>query len=88
VSIGFVSVNLIYNRVVFGSKVLTRLLIGSGSCYTCLCNRVSRVDPNPTRLPKLPTLTHTHTFILFFSSSFLFPYMPFSFLAFSFFLFS
>jgi hypothetical protein len=55
VSIGFVSGNPIYNRVVFGSEVPTRLIIGSGSCYTCLCNRVSRVDPNSTRLPKLPT---------------------------------
>jgi len=31
--------------------------IGSGSCQTRLCNRVSRVDTNPTSEPELPTLT-------------------------------
>jgi hypothetical protein len=46
----------IINRVVFGSRVPTRLIIGSGSCQTCLCNRVSRVDTNLTREPELPTL--------------------------------
>jgi hypothetical protein len=53
VSIGFVSGNPIYNRVVFGSPCSARLIIGSG--YTCLCNQVIRVNPNPTRLPELPT---------------------------------
>jgi len=44
--------------VVFvGSRVTTRLIIGSGSCDTRLCSRVSRVDTNPTREPELPTLT-------------------------------
>jgi hypothetical protein len=55
-SIGFVSGNTIYNRVVFGSYVSTSLIIGSDSCYTCLCNRISRVNSNPTCLPELPTL--------------------------------
>jgi hypothetical protein len=41
---------------VFGFCNSTRLLIGSGSCRTRLCNRVSRVDTNPTRRPELPTL--------------------------------
>jgi hypothetical protein len=40
VSIGFVSGNSIYNRVVFGSPCLTRLIIGSGLVCICLCNRV------------------------------------------------
>jgi hypothetical protein len=53
VSIRFVLGNLIYNRVVFGLEVPTQLIIGSSSCYTCLCNRVSRVDPNWTRLPQI-----------------------------------
>jgi hypothetical protein len=58
VSIRFVSGNPIYNRVMFGSQCSPRLIIGSvsGSGYTCLCNRVSRVDPNRTCLPQLPTL--------------------------------
>jgi len=46
----------IINRVVFGSRVTTWLIIGSGSCRTRLCNRVSRVDTNPTRELELPTL--------------------------------
>jgi hypothetical protein len=32
VSIGFMSGNPVYNRVVFGSRILTQLIIGSGSC--------------------------------------------------------
>jgi hypothetical protein len=43
-------------RVVFGSRVTTRLIIGSGSCRTHLYNRVSRVDTNPTRMHELPSL--------------------------------
>jgi hypothetical protein len=46
-------------RVVFGSRVTTRLIIGSGSCQTLLCNRVGRVDTNPTRMHELPSLTKT-----------------------------
>jgi hypothetical protein len=46
----------IINRVVFGSRVTTRLIIGFGFGLTRLYNRVSRVDPNPTREPELPTL--------------------------------
>jgi hypothetical protein len=46
----------IINRIVFRSRVLTRLIIGSGSCWTRLRNRVSRVDMNPTREPELPSL--------------------------------
>jgi len=56
VSISFVLGNLIYNRAVFGSLCSTRLIIGSGSCQACLCNRVGQVDTNPTREPELPTL--------------------------------
>jgi hypothetical protein len=56
-----VSGNSSNKQVMFGLHVLTRLIIGSGSCYSCLCNWVSRVDPNPTRLPELPTLGGTTT---------------------------
>jgi hypothetical protein len=42
--------------VVFGFKKSIRLIIGSGSCRTRLCNRVRRVDTNPTCKPKLPSL--------------------------------
>jgi len=45
----------IINRVVFGSRVTIRLIIGSGLCRTRLCNRVSRVDTSSTREPELPT---------------------------------
>jgi hypothetical protein len=51
----------IINRVVFGSRVTIRLIIGSGSCQTRLCNRVSRVDTNRTREPELPTLNLIYT---------------------------
>jgi len=47
--------NRVY-RVVFESRVPTQLIIGSGSCWTRLRNRVSRVDMNPTREPELPSL--------------------------------
>jgi len=43
-------------RVMFGFKNSTRLLIGSGSCWIRLRNRVDRVDTNPTREPELPSL--------------------------------
>jgi hypothetical protein len=46
----------IINRVVFGLRVTTRLINGSGSCQTRLCNRVSQVDTNPTRESESPTL--------------------------------
>jgi hypothetical protein len=42
--------------IVFGSRVLARLIIGSSSCQTRLHNRVGRVDMNPTRGPELPSL--------------------------------
>jgi hypothetical protein len=45
----------IINQVVFGSRVTTRLIIGLGSYQTRLCNRVGRVDTNPTRMHELPT---------------------------------
>jgi hypothetical protein len=47
----------IINRVVFGSRVTTRLTIRSGSCQTRLSDMVGRVDTNPTREPELPSLT-------------------------------
>jgi hypothetical protein len=43
-------------RLLIGSRVTARLIIGSGLCQTRLCNRVGQVDTNPTREPKLPTL--------------------------------
>jgi len=46
----------INNRVVFGFKNSTRLLIGSGSCWIRLRNRVDRVDTNLTREPELSSL--------------------------------
>jgi hypothetical protein len=55
VFIGSCSGYPIINRVVFGSRVTIRLTIGPGSCHTRLCNRVGRVDTNPTREPELPT---------------------------------
>jgi hypothetical protein len=48
--------NPVNNRVVFGFEVSTRLLIGSSSCRTRLYIRVGRVDTNPTRMHKLPSL--------------------------------
>lgn len=56
VFVGFVSCNPIHYWVVFRFEVITRLIIGSGSCWTRFCNRVSRVDTNPTRWPELPSL--------------------------------
>jgi hypothetical protein len=46
----------IINRVVFGSGVTTRLIIGLCSCQTRLCNGVGRIDTDPTHEPELPTL--------------------------------
>jgi hypothetical protein len=57
----------VYNRIVFGSHVLTRLIIGSGSCWTRLHNRVSQVDTNPTREPELSNLHITLPFKTFCS---------------------
>jgi hypothetical protein len=47
-------------RVMFGFKKSTRSIIGSGSCWARLCNRVGRVDTNPTRKPELPSLISMH----------------------------
>jgi hypothetical protein len=56
---GSCSGNSVSNRVVFGFKCSTWLIIGSGSCWTRLCSRVSRVDTNPTRQPELSSLIIT-----------------------------
>jgi hypothetical protein len=53
---GFVSCNPVHYRAVFGLDVMTRLIIGSGSCWTRLSYRVSRVDTNSTGGPDLPSL--------------------------------
>jgi hypothetical protein len=59
VFVGFVLCNPIRYWVVFRFAVMTRLIIGSGSCWIQLCNRVSRINTNPTRWPELPTLSDT-----------------------------
>jgi hypothetical protein len=53
---GSCSGNTAGRQVVFGFRSSTRLILGSGSCQTLLCNGVSRVDMNPTHRPELPTL--------------------------------
>jgi len=53
-------------RVMLGKRV-TRLLvefIGSGSYQTRLCNRIGRVDMNPTREPELPTLISNSSYFV------------------------